>query len=276
MSMIERLNRIGASLAQHGVSERFEIGLILGSGLGQLVDAVEGARHIAYTDIDGFPHSTAPSHAGRLVLGRLAGRKVVVMQGRFHLYEGWSAKDIACPIYAMKRIGVKHLVVTNAAGGLNPNYQPGDVMLIDDHINMLGTNPLIGPNDESLGPRFPDMSRAYWPAHRELVMSKALQLDVQLRHGVYVAVPGPSFETSAERRMLRMFGGDAIGMSTVIEVIAANHAGLRAVGFSAIANAATGSVHQQPDTLDEVVAYAGRAGVQIARLLEASLGELRG
>jgi purine-nucleoside phosphorylase len=274
--MIERLNRISAALARHGVSERFEIGLILGSGLGQLVDAIEDARHIAYTDIDGFPHSTAPSHAGRLVLGRLAGRKVVAMQGRFHLYEGWNAKDIACPIYAMKRLGVKHLVVTNAAGGLNPNYQPGDVMLIDDHINFLGANPLIGANDESLGPRFPDMSRAYWPAHRELMMSKALDLDIDLQRGIYAAVTGPSFETSAERRMLRMAGGDAIGMSTIIEVITANHAGLRAVGFSAIANVATGSVHQQPDTLEDVVANAQRAGVQIGRLLQASLGELHG
>ena len=273
--MIERLKRIVASLARHGVTERFDIGLVLGSGLGQLVDAIEGARYIAYTDIDGFPHSTAPSHAGRLVLGRLAGRKVVAMQGRFHLYEGWNAKDIACPIYAMKRIGVKHLVVTNAAGGLNPNYRPGDVMLIDDHINLLGTNPLIGANDEALGPRFPDMSQAYWPAHRELAMCKALDLDIDLQRGIYAAVTGPSFETSAERRMLRMIGGDAIGMSTIIEVIAANHAGMRTVGFSAIANAATGSMQQQPDTLEDVVANAQRAGVQIGRLLEASLGELR-
>lgn len=272
--MIERLNRISAALTRHDVTERYEIGLILGSGLGQMVDAVESARHIDYADIDGFPRSTAPSHAGRLVLGRLAGRKVLVMQGRFHLYEGWSAKDIACPIYAMKRLGVKHLVVTNAAGGLNPNYEPGDVMLIDDHINFLGTNPLIGANDESLGPRFPDMSKAYWPAHRELVMSKALDLNIDLQHGIYAAVTGPSFETSAERRMLRMAGGDAIGMSTVIEVITANHVGMRALGFSAIANAATGSVHQQPDTLEDVVANAQRAGVQIGRLLEASLAEL--
>lgn len=273
--MIERLNRIGASLTRHGVTEHFEIGLILGSGLGQMVDAVEGARHIAYTDIDGFPRSTAPSHAGRLVLGRLAGRRVIVMQGRFHLYEGWSAQDIACPVYAMKRLGVKHLVVTNAAGGLNPNYAPGDVMLIDDHINFLGANPLIGPNDERLGPRFPDMSKAYWPAHREAVMLQALNMDIPLRHGVYAAVTGPSFETSAERRMVRMSGGDAIGMSTVIEVIAANHAGMRALGFSAIANAATGAPDQQPDTLEDVIANAARAGVQIGRLLNASLGALR-
>jgi len=273
--MIERLNRISAALSRHDVDERYEIGLILGSGLGQMVDAVDGARHIDYADIDGFPRSTAPSHAGRLVVGRLAGRKAIVMQGRFHLYEGWSAQDIACPVYAMKRLGVKHLVVTNAAGGLNPNYRPGDVMLIDDHINFMGANPLIGINHESLGPRFPDMSKAYWPAHREAVMLQALNLDIQLRHGVYAAVTGPSFETSAERRMVRMSGGDAIGMSTVIEVIAANHAGMRALGFSAIANVATGSPEQQPDTLEDVIANAAVAGVQIGRLLDASLGALR-
>ena len=273
--MIERLNRISESLTRHGVNERYEIGLILGSGLGQIVDGVEDARAIDYAEIEGFPRSTAPSHIGRLVLGRLAGRKVLVMQGRFHVYEGWSAQDIACPVYAMKRMGVKHLVVTNAAGGLNPNYQPGDVMLIEDHINLLGVNPLIGANDEGLGPRFPDMSKAYWPAHRELVRHKALDLNISLQRGIYAAVTGPSFETSAERRMLRMAGGDAIGMSTVIEVIAANHAGMRALGFSAIANVATGSALQQPDTQDDVIENAAKAGMQIGRLLAASLEHLR-
>nr|WP_316641391.1 purine-nucleoside phosphorylase [uncultured Roseateles sp.] len=272
--MMERLGRIEAALRRHGVSETFELGLILGSGLGQLVDAIADAQRIPYAEIDGFPTSTAPGHAGQLVLGRLAGRKVVAMQGRFHLYEGWGAQDVACPVYAMHRLGCRHLVVTNAAGALNPDFAPGQVMLIDDHINLLGVSPLTGPNDERLGLRFPDLSRAYWPAHRELVAAQADRQGIALQRGIYVATPGPSLETSAERRFMRGAGGDAVGMSTVLEVIAANHAGLQVLGLSAICNVATGSKHQQPDTIEEVLAHAAHAGVHIARLLEACLPDL--
>ncbi len=272
--MMERLDRIRASLQRHGVGESLEVGLILGSGLGQMVDAIGDARRIPYAEIDGLPTSTAPGHAGQLVLGTLAGRKVVAMQGRFHLYEGWSAQDVVCPVYAMQRLGCRHLVVTNAAGALNPDFAPGEVMLIDDHINLLGTNPLTGPNDERLGLRFPDLSRAYWPALRELVAAQAARLGTPLQRGIYVATPGPSLETSAERRFMRLIGGDAVGMSTVLEVIAANHAGLHALGLSAICNVATGSKHQQPDTIEAVLAHAAQAGVHMARLLEACLPKL--
>ncbi len=276
--MIERLNRISASLARHGVTtsgQRCEVGLVLGSGLGHLVDAIDDARAIDYAEIDGFPRSTAPLHAGRLVFGTLQGRRVVAMQGRFHLYEGWSARDIAAPVYALQRLGVAHLVVTNAAGGLNASFAPGDVMLIEDHINLMGCNPLTGAHDESLGPRFPDMSQAYWPAHRAALIEQAQALQIPLQRGIYAAVAGPSFETSAERRYLRVIGGDAVGMSTALEVITANHAGIKVLGLSAISNVATGAPDQQPDTIEDVIPQAARAGLQIARLMAAVLPHLR-
>lgn len=251
--------------------EAVEIGLILGSGLGHLADAVEDACHIPYSEIPGLPVSTAPGHAGRLVLGRLAGRRVALMQGRLHLYEGWSAAEVARPVYLLKALGALRLVVTNAAGALAPDFRPGDVMLIEDHLNFTGQNPLTGANDDRLGLRFPDMSRAYDPDLRARALAIAAQRRVPLRTGIYAGIAGPSLETSAERRWLRATGADAVGMSTVCEVIAARHAGLATLGFSAITNAATGGPDQQPDTIEDVLANAAIAGRDLARLLDSLL-----
>ena len=246
-----------------------EIALILGSGLGQLADAVEDAVAFPYAEIPGFPISTAPSHAGRLIVGSLFGRRAALMQGRVHLYEGWSARDVALPVYLMRRLGARTLVVTNAAGALNHELAPGVPMLIADHLNLTGANPLTGPDEPELGPRFPDMSRAYAPALRALARHAAARLGEDLPEGIYAGISGPSLETSAERRFLRASGGDAVGMSTVLETIAANHCGQQVLGLSAVTNAADGGPDQQPDTIEEVLENAARAGARIARLLEA-------
>ena len=244
-----------------------EVALILGSGLGHLADVVEGAAVVPYGEIAGFPVSTAPGHAGRLVTGRLHGRRVVLMQGRLHLYEGWAAQDIALAVHLLKALGARRLIVTNAAGALNPDFAPGEVMLIEDHLNFTGANPLTGPNDDRLGLRFPDLSLAYDPALRLAALEAAGAAGLRLCRGIYAGVAGPSLETSAERRFMRAAGADAVGMSTVLEVIAAAHAGMEVLGLSAITNAATGGPDQAPDTIEEVLAVAARAGETIAALL---------
>ncbi|MCT8997815.1 purine-nucleoside phosphorylase [Chelativorans intermedius] len=274
-SQLSRLERAHASI-KNRVGASCEVALMLGSGLGHLADVVEGATIIPYQEIDGFPVSTAPGHKGQLVIGRLYGRRVVVMQGRLHLFEGWSPRDIALAVYLLRRLGAATLVVTNAAGGLNPDYQAGDVMLIEDHLNFTGHNPLRGENEEALGLRFPDMSRAYDPELRRMAERAAQRAGVALHHGVYAGVLGPSLETSAERRFLRSAGGDAVGMSTVTEVIAANHASLPVVGFSAITNQATGGPDQQPDTVEEIFAHAAICGRKIAAVLSELLPDLPG
>ena len=251
-----------------------DVALILGSGLGTLSQQVENSTRIAYHDIDGFPVSTAPGHEGELVLGDLYGREVAVLQGRFHLYEGWTAADIATPIRVLRGLGAKSLVVTNAAGGLNPSFRPGDIMLIDDHINFTGANPLIGPNDDALGLRFPDMSRAYTPELKAAAQKLMQDRNIDYRLGVYAGVTGPSLETSAERRFLHRTGADAVGMSTVIEVIAAVHAGLEVIGFSAITNMATGEADQQPDSIEEVYENAAVAAQKLDAALAPLLAEL--
>jgi len=250
-----------------------EAGIILGSGLGGLAERVEEPTAIPYGEIAGFPVSTAPGHAGRLVTGRLFGRRVALMQGRLHLYEGWSARDIALPVYLLARLGAARLIVTNAAGALDPALAPGEVMLIEDHLNFTGANPLTGPDEPDLGPRFPDLSRAYEPALREAALRAAAAAGVTLRRGIYAAVAGPSLETSAERRFLRAAGGSAVGMSTVIEVIAAAHAGLPVLGLSAISNAAAGGPDQAPDSIEEILANAATAGEAIAALLQRLFAE---
>lgn len=253
--------------------EPIEVGLILGSGLGWLADRVDGATRVPYAEIAGLPVSTAPGHAGNLVIGRLFGRRVALMQGRLHLYEGWAPRDIALPVYLLDRLGAEMLVVTNAAGALDPAFSPGDVMLIEDHLNFTGMNPLTGPDEPALGPRFPDLSRAYDPAQRQAAIRAAAAAGIALRRGIYAAVAGPSLETSAERRFLRTAGGDAVGMSTVIEVIAAAHAGLPVLGFSAISNVATGGPDQATDTIEDVLAMAAIAGKGIAAILERLFAE---
>lgn len=211
-----------------------EVGIILGSGLGALADAVAEGAAVPYREIPHFPIPTAEGHPGSLVLGNLEGRHVAVMQGRCHLYEGFTPGEVTFPVRVLADLGARILIVTNAAGGMNPRFRRGDLMVIADHINFSGTNPLVGPNDDTLGPRFPDMSRAYDPALVALAERAAREEDIQIHTGVYVGVLGPSYETPAELRMLAQWGADAVGMSTVLEVIAARHAGVRVLGMAAI------------------------------------------
>lgn len=241
-----------ADYIQSKIGQAPEIGLILGSGLGVLADEIEEAVKMPYEEIPGFPVSTVEGHAGQLVYGKLRGANVIAMQGRFHFYEGYDMQRVVLPVRVLKQIGVKTLIVTNAAGGINEEFEPGDLMLIRDHINNMGTNPLIGPNDKELGVRFPDLSQAY--SRNLLVLAKetANDLDLKIQEGVYVANTGPVYETPAEIKMLRVLGGDAVGMSTVPEVIAARHAGLNVLGISCISNMAAG-ILDQPLSHDEVI-----------------------
>jgi purine-nucleoside phosphorylase len=250
-----------------------EIALILGSGLGALAEQVEDAAEFAYAEIPHFPRPAVEGHRGRLVFGRLEGRGVAVMQGRAHYYEGYGPAEIAFPVRVLRALGAKVLIVTNAAGGLNPAFAPGDLMLITDHINFTGANPLAGPNDPSWGPRFPDMSAAYDAALAALARRVAASTGTSLREGVYVGVSGPSYETPAELRMMAQWGGDAVGMSTVLEVIAARHAGLRVLGLSAISNAATGAT-AGPVTHDDVVATTSRLEPAFIRLVRGIVASL--
>lgn len=229
-----------------------KIGLILGSGLGILADEIEQAVKIPYHQIPDFPVSTVEGHAGQLVFGQLNGVEVVAMQGRFHYYEGYSFEKVTFPVRVMKQLGIINLIVTNAAGGINEDFEPGDLMIISDHINNMGSNPLIGPNDSELGPRFPDMSEAYSRQLRNQAKEIAEKLHIPVREGVYVGNTGPSYETPAEVKMLRFLGGDAVGMSTVPEVIVAGHAGMKVLGISCISNMAAG-IMDQPLTHEEVM-----------------------
>lgn len=217
------------------------LGLILGSGLNSLADTIESADIIPTHDIPNWPVSTVPGHVGRLIIGELEGQTVLVLQGRTHFYEGYSMDRVTLPIRVMAALGIGTIIVTNAAGGLNPSFEPGDLMIIRDHLNfpgMAGNNPLRGPNDESIGPRFPDMTMPYDPGLRALARKIAEEAGIHLHEGVYAYVAGPSFETPAELRFLQIAGGDAVGMSTAPEVVAARHAGLRVLGISTIANLA--------------------------------------
>lgn len=265
-SPLARLEAAYASIAAR-VGAPCDTAIVLGSGLGHLADAVVNPTFIPYGEIAGFPVSTAPGHKGQLVIGDLFGRRTVLMQGRVHLYEGWAPQDVAQVIYLLGKLGPKQLIVTNAAGALNPDYRPGDVMLIEDHLNFTGLNPLTGPNDEAIGVRFPDLSRAYDPALQGVAIKAAEAAGVSLRKGIYVGVAGPSLETSAERRYYRATGADAVGMSTVLEVVAAAHIRLPVIGLSAITNEATGGPDQQPDTIEEVLANAAIAGKKIGAVL---------
>ncbi len=216
------------------------IGLILGSGLGGLAAEITNATEIKYQDIPHFPISTIEGHAGQLVLGELEGKKVVAMRGRFHHYEGYTLREVTYPVRVMQKLGIKTLLVTNAAGGINTDYAPGDLMVIKDHINLMGDNPLVGTNLDEFGPRFPDMSEAYSRVLGKLAEEVAKEAGFKLKKGVYVGLKGPSYETPAEIQYLRAIGVDAVGMSTVPEVIVANHGGLKVLGISCITNMAAG------------------------------------
>ncbi len=216
-----------------------EIGIILGSGLGELADEF-CSKAIPYSEIPGFEASTVSGHKGRLVFAEISGKKVVMMQGRFHFYEGHSIQKVVYPVKVMKKLGVETLIVTNAAGGVNPDFKPADLMIITDHINYMGANPLIGANDDSMGERFPDMSEVYTPKYVELIKNIAGRLGVDVKEGVYMALSGPSYETPAEVRMARIIGADAVGMSTVPEAVTASWAGMKVIGLSCICNSAAG------------------------------------
>lgn len=235
-----------------------KVGIILGTGLGALAREIDVVDSIAYDTIPGFPVSTVETHAGRLLFGTLGGVPVVAMQGRFHLYEGYTPQQITFPVRVMKHLGVDTLLVSNAAGGMNPLYRRGDLMLLTDHINLQGVNPLIGPNVEAWGPRFPDMSEPYDRDLRALAEAVALEQGIKMHQGVYVVVTGPNLETRAEYRMLRQMGADVVGMSTVPEVIVARHMGLRCLAFSVITDECFPEC-LAPVELAEIVEAAGHA-----------------
>ncbi len=247
------------------------IAVILGSGLGGLARDVTEATRIPYGDIPGFEKSTAPGHAGELVVGRVSGRDVAVMNGRLHYYEGYDIGAIAFPVRVLHAWGVRTLIITNACGGLNPAFKAGDLMVLTDHINFMGTNPLRGPNDDRIGPRFPDMVGTYTEGLREL----AHQVDRDLREGVYVAVAGPNYETPAELRMMRGFGADAVGMSTVPEVLVARHTGMRILAIATVTDMATGIPGQiEHVTAEAVLEVANRAGTRLGELIKGVIAKL--
>ena len=243
-----------------------EAGIILGTGLGDLASALESPVVVPYADIPHFPHSTVESHAGELHIGKLAGRQVAVMKGRVHYYEGYSMQQVAFPVRVLKALGCTTLVVTNACGGMNPAMPAGTIVVTTDHINLMGDNPLIGPNDDALGPRFPDMSEPYSRALIALAEKVAREQGLTLRPGVFVAVPGPNLETAAEYRFLRKIGADVVGMSLVPENIVAVHGGMRVLAFNVVTDASDPD-HLEAVDLAEVLAVAGRVAPALARLV---------
>ncbi len=244
-----------------------EIGIILGTGLGALADEIKKKTVIDYGDIPHFPLSTVESHHGKLIIGKLGGKNVVAMQGRFHFYEGYSMEQITLPVRVMKFLGAKTLIVSNAAGGLNPNFRKGDIMVIVDHINLLGQNPLIGPNDDSIGPRFPDMSEPYSKELIKIAMQAALDNKIRVERGVFVAMTGPSLETRAEYRFLRQIGADAIGMSTVPEDIVAVHMGMKVCGFSVITDECFPDA-LVPADVNEIIRVAKESEPKLTKLMK--------
>jgi purine-nucleoside phosphorylase len=251
-----------------------KIGIILGTGLGGLVKEIKKEVVIDYANIPHFPVSTVESHHGKLIFGTLAGKKIVAMQGRFHLYEGYDLKQITFPVRVMKFLGVENILVSNAAGALNPLFQKGDVMLISDHINLLGDNPLIGPNDDELGPRFPDMSEAYSKELITLAEQAALDLKIRVQKGVYVAMQGPNLETKAEYRFLRTVGADAVGMSTIPEDIVAVHMGMKVLGFSILTDECFPDA-LKPALLEEILKVATKAEPKMTAIMKEVVKRMR-
>ncbi|KRE98265.1 purine nucleoside phosphorylase [Paenibacillus sp. Soil766] len=280
LSYMQQINEAASFIQSRlgGVSP--SIGLVLGSGLGDMANQVEQPIAIEYSEVPHFPVSTVEGHEGRFVIGTLEGKQVIVMQGRFHYYEGYDMKKVVFPVYVMKAIGVQAVVMTNAAGGMNRSFQAGDLMLISDHINMTGDNPLIGPNHGELGVRFPDMSEAYNRDYRRLARELASSVvgedgvALKLQEGVYAGITGPTYCTPAELTMLARIGGDAIGMSTVGEVIAARHAGLKVLGISCITDMAIGE-ELEPLTHEQVVAVANRTKPKFIALVKAFVREVQ-
>jgi purine-nucleoside phosphorylase len=256
-------------------SGRVRIGVVLGSGLGAFADTLDCRTETPYAEIPGWPVSTADGHAGKLVTGCVGSVEVIVLAGRAHLYEGYTPQQVAFGMFELARRGARSVVLTNAAGGINLSYRPGQLVLISDHINLLGVNPLSGPNDESQGPRFPDMSEAYSRAYREIAKQAGAELGLTLEEGVYAAVPGPSYETPAEIRYLRTIGADLVGMSTAPETIAANYLGMKVLGISCVTNMAAG-VQAQKLVHQEVLDIGAQARDTLAALLRTVLPRLAG
>ena len=259
-----------AAFVRSQTALRPQIGLVLGSGLGAFADDLEDAARIPYAQIPTFPHSTAIGHAGHLVIGKSGDVPVAVMQGRVHLYEGYSANEVAFPMRVFGRMGVRAVILTNAAGGISTEYGQGALVIVRDHINLQGQNPLVGANDERLGPRFPDMSYTYAKRYREIALEEAKKLSIPPREGVYAALLGPSYETPAEIRYLRTIGADLVGMSTAPEAIAARHMGMNVLGISCVTNMAAG-ILDQPLAHDEVLEVGRRVMGQFIALLRAVL-----
>jgi len=252
---------------------RPKIGLVLGSGLGAFADALAGATRIPYSQIPSFPRSTAVGHAGQMVIGKAEDVVVAAMQGRVHLYEGYSPREVTFPMRVFGRMGVRAVILTNAAGGINREYKQGALVVMSDHINLQGNNPLVGPNDDRLGPRFPDMTRAYWKPYREITLNAARGLGITVYEGVYAALLGPSYETPAEIRYLRTIGADVVGMSTVAESIVAAHMGIRVLAISCVTNMAAG-ILDQPINHQEVLETGERVRGQFEALLKAVLPKI--
>lgn len=277
-SYMEQVREAAHYIAGRLDGQKPQFGLILGSGLGDLAAHVQDAVSIAYETIPHFPRSTVAGHTGKLVIGKLEGKDVAVMQGRFHYYEGYSMKQVVFPVYVMKWLRIHSLIITNAAGGMNPKFKPGDLMVITDHLNMTGDNPLIGHNMDELGVRFPDMSEAYSLEYRQLAIRLARDIQdedgspLMLQQGVYCGISGPSYMTPAELTMLARLGGDAVGMSTVGEVIAARHGSMKVLGISCITDMAIGE-HLEPLTHDQVVAVANRSKQKFQKIVRSFLRE---
>lgn len=250
-----------------------EVAVILGTGLGALADELKADVTIPYADIPGFPRPTVETHAGRLLFGTLGDTRVAMMQGRFHRYEGYSLQQVTFPVRVLRALGAKTLIVSNVSGGMHPLWSTGDLVLLSDHINLLGDNPLVGPNVDAEGPRFPDMSAAYDPELRKLARAVALEHKIVLREGVYVAVPGPNLETRAEYRMLRALGADLVGMSTVPEVITAVHQGMRVLGLSIITDNCLPDA-LEPTSVEKIIAVARAAEPKLAAVVRGVLEQL--
>jgi purine-nucleoside phosphorylase len=254
---------------------RPRVGVILGSGLGAFGEQLAGATRVEYRKIPNFPQSTAIGHAGRMVIGKVADAPVAVMQGRVHFYEGYTQQEVIFPMRVMARMGIRAVIVTNAAGGINRDFKQGCLVVIKDHINLQGTNPLIGPNEDRFGVRFPDMTQVYWKPYQEAALQEGKRLKVEMAQGVYAAMTGPSYETPAEIRYMRTIGADLAGMSTVPEVIAAAHSGIRVLGISCVTNMAAG-ILDQPITTEEVIETGERVKADFIALLRAVIPHLHG
>ena len=271
MTEMERIKRI-ADVVREKLGT-VEIAVVLGSGLGNYGETLENAKEIAYTEIPGFPVSTVAGHAGKLICGEKCGKRVLMMSGRFHSYEGYDIRDVTLPIRVMALLGVKVLILTNAAGAVNTGFYPGDLMLLSDHINLAGKNPLIGPNLDEFGPRFPDMSNVYDKELRQLAHSAAAKENIVLREGVYTWFSGPCYESPAEVRMARILGGDAVGMSTVPEAIVAAHSGIRVLGVSCLTNMAAG-ILEQPLNHQEVMETGAKARTAFRKVLDGVIADI--